>query len=157
MTLNEFLFYKYSTTTIIWSISNSISIPRGLKSFMLKNCKVDFLGNSEVAFFLYTLYRVSQKNPQNHWNNVLFKFECPSTKGRTIRYLRVILKKISCKGMLPKKKFLQAIGGWKQFVYRKIANPPPPPQIPWSVPTLKAKMRKMLTRVNILNIDLLRN
>jgi hypothetical protein len=40
-----------STTTVILSISNSISIPRGLKSFMLKNCKVDFLGNSEVAFF----------------------------------------------------------------------------------------------------------
>jgi hypothetical protein len=37
--------------------SNSISIPRSLKSFMLNNCKVDFLGNSEVAFFLYTLYR----------------------------------------------------------------------------------------------------
>ena len=36
---------------IYHSISNSISIPRGLKSFMLKNCKVDFLGNSEVAFF----------------------------------------------------------------------------------------------------------
>ena len=34
---------------LIWSIS--ISIPRGLKSFMLKNWKVDFLGNSEVAFF----------------------------------------------------------------------------------------------------------
>jgi hypothetical protein len=36
--------------------SNSISIPRGLKSFMLKNCKVDSLGNSEVAFYLYTRY-----------------------------------------------------------------------------------------------------
>ena len=40
------------------TISNSISIPRGLKSFMLKNCKVDFLGNSEVAFFLYTRYQI---------------------------------------------------------------------------------------------------
>ena len=29
---------------------NSISIRGGLKSFMLKNCKVDFLGNSKVAF-----------------------------------------------------------------------------------------------------------
>jgi hypothetical protein len=61
MTLNTLLFYKYNTTTVIWSISNSISIPRGLKSFMLKNCKVDFLGNSEVAFFfdnLYSLYTV---------------------------------------------------------------------------------------------------
>jgi hypothetical protein len=27
---------------------------------MLKNCKVDFLGNSEVAFFLYTLYALHQ-------------------------------------------------------------------------------------------------
>jgi hypothetical protein len=37
------------------TISNSISIPRGLKAFMLKNCKdkVDFLGNSEVAFFIH--------------------------------------------------------------------------------------------------------
>jgi hypothetical protein len=26
------------------------------------------------------LYRVSQKNPKNHWNNVLLKFECPTTK-----------------------------------------------------------------------------
>jgi hypothetical protein len=33
------------------TISYSISIPGGLKSFMLKNCKVDFLGKSEVAFF----------------------------------------------------------------------------------------------------------
>jgi hypothetical protein len=38
------------TTTVIWSISNSNSIRGGLKSFMLKNCKVDFLGNSKVAF-----------------------------------------------------------------------------------------------------------
>jgi hypothetical protein len=28
-----------------------MSIPRSLKYFMLKNYKVDFLGNSEVAFF----------------------------------------------------------------------------------------------------------
>jgi hypothetical protein len=42
------------------------------------------------------------KKPQNHWNNVLLIFECPSTK-------------------------------------------------------LNAKMRKILTRVHILNIDLLRN
>jgi hypothetical protein len=32
------------------TISNSISIRGGLKSFMLKNCKVDLLGNSKVAF-----------------------------------------------------------------------------------------------------------
>jgi hypothetical protein len=43
-----------------------------------------------------------KKTPQNHWNNVLLKFECPSTK-------------------------------------------------------LNAKIRKILTRVHILNIDLLRN
>jgi hypothetical protein len=47
-------------------------------------------------------YRVSKKPPQNHWNSVLLKFECPSTK-------------------------------------------------------LNTKMRKILTRVHILNIDLLRN
>ena len=46
----------YFTSTVQYNnsnmtISNSISIPRGLKSFMLKNCKVDFLGNSEVAVF----------------------------------------------------------------------------------------------------------
>jgi hypothetical protein len=48
----------YKTGLIILSFilqvlynNNSISIPRSLKSFMLKNCKVDFLGNSEVAFF----------------------------------------------------------------------------------------------------------
>jgi hypothetical protein len=31
--------------------SNSISIPRGLKSFMLKNCKVDFLEIPRLRFF----------------------------------------------------------------------------------------------------------
>jgi hypothetical protein len=44
----------------MWSISNSISIPRGLKYFMLENRKVDFLGNSEVALFLYTQYNKMQ-------------------------------------------------------------------------------------------------
>jgi hypothetical protein len=48
-TLNTFSRYG-----LIRSFSNSISIPRGLKAFMLKNCKVhDFLGNSEVAFFIH--------------------------------------------------------------------------------------------------------
>jgi hypothetical protein len=43
---------------------------------MLKNCKVDFLGNSEVAFFLYTLYigekakRVdSEVSANSHFHN----------------------------------------------------------------------------------------
>jgi hypothetical protein len=49
------------------TISNSISIPRGLKAFMLKNCKdkVDFLGNSEVAFF-YTPCRHAQGRRKQH-------------------------------------------------------------------------------------------
>jgi hypothetical protein len=48
----SFLFCKYSTTTVIWSISNSISITRGLKPFMQSG----FLGKFRGCFFLYTLY-----------------------------------------------------------------------------------------------------
>jgi hypothetical protein len=51
MTLNKFYFtstVQYNNNNM--TISNSNSIRGGLKSFMLKNCKVDFLGNSKVAF-----------------------------------------------------------------------------------------------------------
>jgi hypothetical protein len=45
-------------------MSNSISIPRGLKSFMLKNCKVDFLGNSELGcvFLIHLVYWLNGDN-----------------------------------------------------------------------------------------------
>jgi hypothetical protein len=49
--MHKFLFYKYNTTTVIGNWNWIVNRSWGLKSFMLKNCKVDFVGNSEVAFF----------------------------------------------------------------------------------------------------------
>jgi hypothetical protein len=46
------------------------------------------------------------------------------------KIFKVILKKISCKGTLQKKKFLQAIGGWKKIRAQKNCPTPPPPPPP---------------------------
>ena len=49
---------------------------------MLKNCKVDFLGNSEVAFFLCTL--LIDPAWERGWYNTCI-FALPKQKNRSVK------------------------------------------------------------------------